>query len=194
MDLVHADVCGPMQTVTPSGNRYFMTMIDDNSRYTVLYLLKNKSEVRPTDKIKGYVKLVQTKFKRTPKVIRSDRGGEYVNENLHNFFKSEGIISQFTVPYTPQQNGVTERKNRYLVEMTKSMLIDSKLLNKYWGEAISTAKYLQNILPTAGEITTPYERWEGVQPNVTHIRQFGCKAYSVIPAKKDGSSTTRQRN
>jgi hypothetical protein len=130
------------------------------------------------------VKLVQTKFKRTPKVIRSDRGGEYVNEQLKIFFKSEGITSQFTVPFTPQQNGVAERKNRYLVEMTRSMLIDSKLPNKYWGEAISTAKYLQNILPTAGETTTPHESWEGVQPHVTHIRQFGCKAYSVIPAEK----------
>jgi len=68
------------------------------------------------------------------------------------------------------------------------MLIDSKLPNKYWDEAIITAKYLQNILPTAGKITTPHKRWEGVQPNVTHIRQFGCKAYSVIPAEKDGSS------
>jgi len=74
--------------------------------------------------------------------------------------------------------------NRHLVEMTRSVLIDSKLPNKYWGKAISTAKYLQKILPTAGKITTSHERWEGVQPNVTHIRQFGCKAYSIIPAEK----------
>ena len=68
--------------------------------------------------------------------------------------------------------------------MTRSMLIDSKLPNKYWGEAISTANYLQNILPTAGETATPHERWEGVQPSVTHIKQFGCQAYSVVPAVK----------
>ena len=134
LQLVHTDVCGPMQTITPGGNRYIMTMIDDFSRYTVLYLLKNKFEV--ADKIKEYVKFVQTKFKSTPKVIRSDRGGEYVNEALKKFFKSEGITPQYTVPYTPQQNGVAERKNRYLVEMTRSMLIDSNLPNKYWGEAI----------------------------------------------------------
>jgi hypothetical protein len=157
-------------------------MIDDFSKYTVLYLLKNKSEV--PEKIKEYVKLVQTKFSKTPKVIRSDRGGEYVNEVLTRFFKNEGITPQFTVPYTPQQNGVAERKNRYLTEMTRSMLIDSKLPNKYWGEAISTANYLQNILPASSEAVTPYERWEGVQPCLTHIRQFGCQTYCVIPAHK----------
>ena len=160
LELVHTDVCGPMQTATPGGNKYFMTMIDDCSKYTVVYLLKNKSEV--PDRIKQYVKFVQTKFKKTPKVIRSDRGGEYVNEALTRFFRSEGITPQLTVPYTPQQNGVAERKNRYLTEMTRSMLIDAQLPNKYWGEAMNTANYLQNILPTADDTVTPYERWEGI--------------------------------
>ena len=68
LELVHTDVCGPMQTTTPSGNRYFMTMIDDHSKYTKVYLLKNKSEV--PNKIKEYVKYVQTKFRITPKKIR----------------------------------------------------------------------------------------------------------------------------
>lgn len=107
LELVHTDICGPMQTVTPGGNRYFMTMIDDYSKYTVLYLLKNKSEA--TGKIKEYVKFVQTKFRCTPKVIRSDRGGEYVNEELSKFLRNEGIKVQLTVPYTPQQNGISER-------------------------------------------------------------------------------------
>jgi transposase InsO family protein len=182
LDIVHTDVCGPMQTLTPSGRKYFMTMIDDFSKYTIIYLLKNKSEV--PDKIKEYVKLVQTKFNKTPKVIRSDRGGEYVNETLTQFFKNEGITPQFTVPYTPQQNGVAERKNRYLTEMTRAMLIDSKLPNKYWGEAVNTANYLQNILPASSEAVTPYGRWEGVQPCLTHIKQFGCQTYSVTPAHK----------
>jgi hypothetical protein len=182
LDLIHMDVCGPMQTVTPGGNRYFMTMIDDHSKYTVLYLLKNKSEVQT--KIKEYVKFVQTKFKRTPKVIRSDRGGEYTSHELTQFLRAEGIKAQLTVPYTPQQNGCSERKNRYLVEMARSMLIDSKLSTKYWGEAVTTANYLQNILPAAGEATTPYEKWEGKQPKLSHIKRFGCPAYAIIPPEK----------
>jgi transposase InsO family protein len=182
LELIHTDVCGPMQTSTPRGNRYFMTLIDDYSKCSVLYLLKNKSEV--TAKVKEYVKLVQTKFNRIPKIIRSDNGGEYVNEELKSFFRNEGIISQTTVPYTPQQNGRSERKTRYLVEMARSMLIDAVLPNKYWGEAVTTANYLQNLLPTRDRLKTPYEYWEGVKPKLTHTRRFGCVAYAVTPPEK----------
>ena len=89
LDLIHTDVCGPMPIPTPSGNRYFMTMIDDHSRYTVVYLLKHKSEV--SSKIQEYVKYVQTKFRDTPKIIRSDRGGEYIGKKLKVFLINEGI-------------------------------------------------------------------------------------------------------
>lgn len=133
-----------------------MTLIDQYSRYTRVYLLKNKLEV--PDKIREYVKYVQTKFNKTPKVIRSDCGGEYTGDDLIRFFRSEGIQVEHSVPYTPQQNGIAERKNRYLVEMTRSMLFDAKLPNKYWGEAVMTANHLQNILPVAGEDKTPYEK------------------------------------
>ena len=181
-DLIHTDVCGPMQTSTPSGNRYFLTMIDDHSKYTVVYLLKHKSEV--SSKIKDYVKYVQTKFQITPKTIRSDRGGEYTAENLKTFLTNEGIQTEFTNPYTPQQNGVAERKNRYLVEMARSMLVDSGLPNKYWGEAIITANHMQNRLPVTGRDNTPYQTWTGRKPNLSHIRRFGCTAFAAIPAEK----------
>jgi len=107
LDLVHSDVCSPMQIATPSGNRYFLMMIDDYSRYTKVYLLKNKSEVPA--KVTEYAKYIQTKFNKTPKVIRSDRGGEYTGDNLTRYFRSEGIQVKHSVPYTPQQNGVAER-------------------------------------------------------------------------------------
>lgn len=99
-------------------------------------------------------------LKTTPKVIRSDRGGEYTRDELRNFFGSEGIQLQLTTPYTPQQNGRAERKNRYLIEMTRSMLTDSDLPNKYWGQAINTENLLQNMLPMAGESETPHHRWK----------------------------------
>ena len=95
LDLIHTDVCGPMQTTTPGGNKYFMTVIDDYSRYTMVYLLKNKAEVMP--RLKEYVKYVQTKFGRTAKKIRSDRGGEYTSDNLRNFLKGEGIQMELTL-------------------------------------------------------------------------------------------------
>jgi len=81
-----------------------MTLIDDYSKYCTLYLLKQKSDV--SSKIKEYVRHVQTKFQKTPKKIRSDHGGEYLNAELQNFLKSEGIKTELTAPYTPEQNGV----------------------------------------------------------------------------------------
>ena len=182
LELIHTDVCGPMQTTTPSGNRYFMTMIDDHSKYTKVYLLKNKSEV--PNKIKEYVKYVQTKFRITPKKIRSDRGGEYTGEELKNFLKAEGIQMELTTPYTPQQNGCAERKNRYLVEMARSMLIDSDLPKKYWGESVVTANHMQNRLPVTGNEVTPYETWNKRKPNLKYVKQFGCIAYAAIPSER----------
>jgi hypothetical protein len=171
-----------MQTQTPGGNRYFMTLIDDYSRYTHLYLLKNKSEA--ACKIKEFVKFTQTQFKATLKIIRSDRGGEYMGQELREFLTNEGIGVQLTAPYTPQQNGCAERKNRYLVEMTRSLLTDSSLPNKYWGEAVTTANYLQNMLPTAGGNQTPYERWTGKLPNLSCLKRFGCTAFASVPAER----------
>src|SRR6218665_683442 len=90
---------------------------------------------------------------------QSDRGGEYTAERLQTFLKDEGIQAEFTTPYTPQQNGCAERKNRSLVEMTRCMINDSGLPKKFWGEAIMTANHFQNRLPIDGKETTPYEGW-----------------------------------
>jgi hypothetical protein len=182
LDLIHTDVCGPMQTVTPGNKKYYMTMIDDHSRYTKVYLLNQKSEV--TAKVKEYVNHVKTQFGKIPKKIRSDRGGEYVNKELQEYIKSEGIEVELTCPYSPQQNGTAERKNRYLTEMTRCMLTNAVLPNKYWGEAIMTANYLQNRMPAAGDMMSPFEKWSGKKPQLSHVRQFGAKAFVLIPNVK----------
>jgi len=85
LELIHTDICSPMQTVTPAGNRYFMTMIDDYSKHCTVYLLKNKSEA--ASKITEFIKSAETKFQKTPKKIRSDRGGEYTGSELKTFLR-----------------------------------------------------------------------------------------------------------
>lgn len=140
LDLIHIDVCGPIQTITPGKKRYILTMIDDYSRYTVIYLMTNKAEV--LDKIQEYIQSVKTKFNTVPKVIRSDKGKEYVNHKLQAIFKKEGTEAQYTITYAPEQNDTAERKNRSLLETAKCLLIDAGLPNKYWGKAVSTANYL----------------------------------------------------
>lgn len=157
LEIVHSDVCGPMQTITPGGKKYVMTMIDDYSGYTEVFLLAHKSEVFKY--IKEYIEAVKTKFNRKPKLLRSDRGKEYVNKQTVDYLKEEGIKMELTAPFSPQQNGKVERKNRYLIKMARCMIIDSGLAKKYWREAVVTANYLQNKLPTKFEDKTSYEKW-----------------------------------
>ncbi|OUC43869.1 integrase core domain protein [Trichinella nativa] len=182
VELIHSDRCGPMLTATPSDHRYMMTLIDDYSRFTVVYLLKTKDEA--VDRIKDYVATLHTKFGRNPVTLRTDNGREYVNQRLRSFLREKGIEHQFSAPYTPQQNGAAERKNRALVEMVKCMLTDAKLPERFWGEAVCTAAYLQNRLLSRSISKTPFELWTGIKPNVEHIQIFGSKAYSYIPKQK----------
>lgn len=182
VELIHTDVCGPMQTATSAGNRYFVTFIDDFSRFTVICLLKHKSEV--SGKLKNFIEFVRNKFGRKPNIIRSDRGGEYTGSEIRQYLEKNGIQVQFTTPHTPQQNGVAERKNRTLMEMARCLLIDANLPNTFWGEAVATANYIQNRVLTRSTDRTPYELWEGVKPNVKHLQSFGSKCFVHTPKEE----------
>ena len=116
------------------------------------------------------------------KVLRTDNGGEYTSTRFEEFLRREGIRHERTVPKTPEQNGVAERMNRTLVETVRSMLIDAKLAQKFWGEALSTAVYLRNRSRTkAVRGMTPFEAWSKEKPAVGHLRVFGCDAYAHVP-------------
>lgn len=182
LKLIHTDLCGPMPTKTPSGNRYFLTFIDDYSRFTVVRLVKSKDQVQGV--IQEYIAAMETQFGRKPAVIRSDNGTEYIPKELENFLNKQGIKHEYTVPYTPQQNGVAERKNRSLTESAKCMLLDAKLDNCFWGEAVLTAAYLQNRTPSRVVEKTPVELFTGKKPDLGNIRVFGSKVFSYIPKEK----------
>ncbi len=147
-----------------------------------MYLLRSKDEV--SVKLQEYINCVRNKFGRTLKALRCDNGTEYTCQNTQAILKKEGIEFQPTVPYNPEQNGIAERKNRYLCESGRSMLFDANLPTKYWGEAVSTACYIQNRLPTKATEKTPYEMWNGTKPDLSHLRVFGSKAYVHIPKEK----------
>ena len=119
------------------------------------------------------------------KVLRSDNGGEYSSSQFEEFLKSEGIHHERTIPRTPEQNRMAECINRTLIEMVGSMLLDSKLPQKFWGEALSTAVYLRNrsLTKAVGEMT-PYEAWTQEKPEVGHLRVFGCEAYAHVPKEE----------
>jgi len=179
LDLVHTDVCGKLSLKSGGGTEYFVTFIDDKSRYVWLYVLKNKGEV--FSKFCEWKAMVERSTGRKLKVLRSDNGGEYTSGEFVEYLRSEGIRHELTVPKSPQQNGVAERLNRTLVEMTRSMLAGSGLPQKLWAETLSTAVYLRNRSPSkAVKGMTPFESFHGKKPYVGHLRVFGCVCYAHI--------------
>lgn len=173
LDLVHTDICGPMNKPSIGGARYFATFIVDKTRYVSVCFLKTRDEI--FDKFNEFKVFAETQTGMKLKSIRSDNGREYVSEKFSSFLVSNGIKRQLTVPYTPQQNAVAERANRTLVEMARSMLIHVDEM--FWAEAINTAAYLRNRSETSTlPGVTPYEAWSGKKPSVSHLRLFGAKA------------------
>ncbi|KAG6524805.1 hypothetical protein ZIOFF_014749 [Zingiber officinale] len=183
LELIHTDVCGPMDTLSHAQNRYFILFIDDHTRMTWVYFMRQKSEVFMI--FKKFKSLVEKQSGCFIKTLRSDRGKEYTSKEFHNFCEDEGVERQLTVRYTPQQNGVTERKNQTIVEMAKSMMHEKGLPKIFWAEAVYTAVYLSNRCPTTAiPNKTPFEAWSGRRPSVNHLKVFGSICYSQIPKEK----------
>ncbi|KAI5337111.1 hypothetical protein L3X38_016380 [Prunus dulcis] len=143
-DLVHSDVWGPAR-VTSNGFRWFVTFIDDCTRLTWVFLLKNKHDVASI--LPEFCTMVSTQFHAQVKIFRIDNGGEYVNNTLASFFRAQGIIHQTTTSFTPQQNGVSERKNRQLLEVARSLMLDMSVPHHILGHVVLSAAYLINRTP-----------------------------------------------
>ena len=179
LDIVHSDLCGKMNAKSLSGAEYFLTFIDDNTRYVWVYVLKRKDEV--FERFLEWKAQVERKTGRKLKALRTDNGGEYTSTDFKAYLRTEGVRHELTVPKTPEQNSVAERMNRTLVETVRAMLADTKLPHKFWAEAVSTAVYLRNRSPSkAVKGMTPYEAWTGERPNVNHLRAFGCAVHAHI--------------
>ncbi|KAL0551708.1 hypothetical protein IC582_010797 [Cucumis melo] len=154
----------------------------DYSRMSWIYFLESKSKT--FEKFKHFKGKVEKQSGMFIKSLRSDRCGEFLSNNFNHFCKEHGIHRELTTPYTPEQNGVAERKNRTVVEMARSMLQMKGLLNDFWAEAVSTSIYLLNISPTKAVMNkTPFEVWYGKKPNVSHLRVFGCISYALVPSQ-----------
>ena len=180
LGLVHSDVCGKMSSQSLSGAEYFLTFIDDKTRYVWVYVLKRKDQV--FSYFIEWKSMVERSTGQQLKTLRTDNGGEYTSNEFEEYLKTEGVKHEQTIPKTPEQNGVAERMNRTLVEAIRSMLSTSKLPHKFWAEALATAVYLRNRSPTkAVKGMTPFEAMTRERPNVEHLKTFGCVAYAHIP-------------
>ncbi|GJW36956.1 retrotransposon protein, putative, ty1-copia subclass [Tanacetum coccineum] len=178
LGLIHTDVCGPFRIVSRQGANYFVTFTDDFSRYGYVYLLKHKHEVFKTFKV--FQKEVENQLGKTIKSLRSDRGGEYMSQEFLDHLKEHGIIAHRTPPYTPQNNGVSERRNQTLLDMVRSMMSQTTLPKSFWDYALETAARILNMVPTKEGDKTPYEIWHGQAPKLSYFKVWDLKASGSV--------------
>ncbi|BBH02600.1 ADP glucose pyrophosphorylase large subunit 1 [Prunus dulcis] len=192
LELVHSDICGPVNPISNSKKRYFITFTDDFSRKIWIYFLTEKSEALVV--FKKFKASVEKETGVFIKALRTDRGGEFTSNDFVHFCEKNGIHRQLTAAYSPQQNGVVERKNRTIMNMVRSMLARTKVPKKFWPEAVNWSSHILNRCPThAVKSVTPEEAWSSKKPQVNYFKVFGCLAYVHTPdnlrTKLDDKST-----
>ncbi|GKB94966.1 retrovirus-related pol polyprotein from transposon TNT 1-94, partial [Tanacetum coccineum] len=173
---LHMDLCGPMRVQSINGKKYILVIVDDYSRFTWVKFLSSKDET--PEFVINFLKQIQVGLNKTVRYIRTDNGTEFVNQVMSKYYEGVGIFHQKSVPRTPQQNGVVERRNRTLVEAARTMLIFSKAPMFLWAEAVATACYTQNrSLIHTRHNKTPYELVHDKKPDLTFLRVFGALCY-----------------
>ena len=190
--LVHSDV-HELPVRNRAGHKYWVTFIDDFSRFWVVRELSHKSDVFQA--FKEFKALVENLFECKVKALRDDKGGEYISREFEAFLAAEGIARQHTVRNEPHQNGVAERANRTLAEGITAMLTEAHLPASYWGYALAAMVHIHNRSPTSALTTmTLYECIYEHKPNVSHLRIFGCLAYvNVQKDKRKGLQSHTQK-
>jgi hypothetical protein len=183
LGLIHSDTSGLIDPTAIDGITNYGTFMDDATKMTAIVPLKTKTAKEMLEQFKDYQAIVEKQLGRKIKYIRTDGGGGYEKE-FDKYLKSQGILHEATVPYSPEQNGVAERVNRTIMERTRSILVDAKLPKELWMEVAKTVVYLKNRSPTSALSTTPYEAWYGTKPDLSHLRITGSPAYVLIPKEK----------
>jgi transposase InsO family protein len=142
LELLHMDLFDSIAYISIDGSNYCLVIVEDYSRFTWVFFLQEKSQTQET--LKKFLRRAQNEFRLRIKKIRSDNGTKFKNSQIEGFLEEEGIKHEFSSPYTPEQNGVVERKNRTLMDMTRTMLEEYKTSDRLWVGAINTACYSIN--------------------------------------------------
>nr|GEY67860.1 retrotransposon protein, putative, Ty1-copia subclass [Tanacetum cinerariifolium] len=188
LGLIHTDVCGPLRHVSRKGASYFLTFTDDFSRYRYVFLLKQKHEVFETFKV--FKVEVELQLGKKIKALRSDRGGEYLSQEFKDYLSENGIVQNLTSLYTPQQNGVSKKRNRTLLDMVRSMFNLTTQPLSFYDYVLESAVRILNMVFTKKVNKTPYEIWHGKAPNLSYLKVWGCEAY----VKHDLADKLQQRS
>ncbi|XP_073056906.1 uncharacterized protein [Primulina eburnea] len=178
LELLHMDLMGPMEVESLGGKKYSFVCVDDFSRFSWVNFIKEKSDTFEVFKnlITRITNLHSLKIRR----IRTDHGKEFENRSFSSFCDRKGISHEFSTPKTPRQNGIAERKNRTLQEMTRVMLTSKNLAKRFWAEALNTACHISNrVYLRSGSTMTSYEIIMGKKPNLRYFHVFGCVCYTL---------------
>lgn len=177
------DLFGPIAITNLGGKYYAFVIIDDYSRYTWVFFFAHKDETHAT--FVTYCRRVQNEKGYTITHVRSDRGSEFVNKDIVQYCDENSFSHNFSTLRTPQQNGVVERKNRTLEEMSRTMLNEHSLPQYFWAEAVNTACYVMNRVLLRSKLgKTLYELWNNKKPNIGYFKFFGCKCFILNDRNK----------
>ena len=180
LELIHTDLNGPHNTTGYSGEKYFLTFIDDYSKCARIYCIKNKSET--ANCFIDYVNLVENQFNKRVKKLQCDNGKEYINKDILNVIKYKGIELLPCPPYVHELNGVAERYNRSAMDIGRCLMREARINRKFWPEVMNTVAYLKNrTIANTVENKTPYEIFFGKRPNVKHLKIYGSRVFVRIP-------------
>ncbi|KAL0560737.1 hypothetical protein IC582_001150 [Cucumis melo] len=182
LELIYSVLADFKNTTSRGGINYYISFVDDFSKFTKIYLIKTKDEVGSMF-LKFKAKSENQLGKRI-KRLRSDRGGEYCDKTFKYFYESNGIVHEFFAPYSPRQNDIAEWKNRTLKEMMNTMLLSSGLSDNMWGEVMLSACFVLNRVPHKRLDKTPYELWKIHAPNLSYLKVWECLAKVLFPALK----------
>nr|GEX85449.1 zinc finger, CCHC-type [Tanacetum cinerariifolium] len=179
LDLVYRDLCGPISLATHSDKKFIFLLVDECTRFMWAYFLTSKDQALST--FKEFRQKIEMEMRMKVRMLRTDRGGEFTSNEFNKYCKENRIARQLTAPYSPQQNGVVERRNRTVLSTTRSMMKVMKLPLTFWAEAVRHAIYILNrVLTRTMEDKTPYEALYNRKPNMENLLIFGCTAYAKI--------------
>ncbi|KAM0002892.1 putative RNA-directed DNA polymerase [Helianthus debilis subsp. tardiflorus] len=186
LERLHMDLFGPMKHKTIFGDAYCLVVTDDYSRFSWVSFMAHKSETPGI--LKDLLTMLENLYSLKVKTIQSDNGTEFKNQVMDEFCTSKGILHEYSSRYTPQQNGVAERKNRTIIETARTMLVESELPIQFWGEAVSTACYtLNRVLTVKRHGKTCFELLQKRKPDLSYLEPFGGPCTMIDPDGKFGA-------
>ncbi|MBW0571765.1 hypothetical protein O181_111480, partial [Austropuccinia psidii MF-1] len=173
LEEISVDLMGPITPESLGGAKYILVVVDSNSRFSWVRMLKNKGDAK--HELEKIISQAETALETQVKNIICDGGKEFVNNFIKDFCDSRGIQLTVTTPYTPQHNGIAERTNRTLMDKVRTLMIESGVQKELWAELTNTTNFLRVRVSDSGK--SPFEKLFNRKPNLSRIRRFGCRAF-----------------